>query len=72
MQYGWQTVNGQKYYLNSDTGAVTYGQAKINNAWYLFDHNDGHMLTGFQYIADQIRLATMTTTGQMRIWSQNN
>lgn len=35
--YGWLTVSGKKYYLNSSTGALQYGWFKVGNYTYYAD-----------------------------------
>ena len=47
---GWVEEDGEWYYMNEDTGAMTEESwVKVNNVWYAFD-DDGHMLTGWQEI----------------------
>ncbi|MFR0584498.1 GH25 family lysozyme [Limosilactobacillus mucosae] len=62
MQYGWQTINGKKYYFNVWTGAAYQGEYKIDGKWYYFG-SDGSMQTGF---------VTLTDTGDKRIVYYNS
>ncbi|MCF2623602.1 KxYKxGKxW signal peptide domain-containing protein [Ligilactobacillus salivarius] len=52
MQYGWQSINSNRYYFDTFNGAMATGQKNINGNWYMFD-NQGVMQTGFQKIASQ-------------------
>ena len=65
--YGWQTINGKKYYFNVWTGAAYQGEHKINDKWYYFG-NDGAMQTGFVTLTDtgDKRIVYYNTDGQMQ------
>ena len=52
MQYGWQSINSNRYYFDTFNGAMATGQKNINGNWYMFD-NQGVMQTGFQKITSQ-------------------
>ena len=67
MLYGWQTINGKKYYFNVWTGAAYQGEHKINDKWYYFG-NDGAMQTGFVTLTDtgDKRIVYYNTDGQMQ------
>lgn len=67
---GWVEEDGEWYYMNEDTGAMTEESwVKVNNVWYAFD-DDGHMLTGWQeidgkwyYLYESGEMATNATIG---------
>ena len=65
MQYGWQSINNNKYYFDNVSGAMTTGQKNINGSWYLFD-NQGVMQTGFQRIASQNKTVHYDSNGKMQ------
>lgn len=43
---GFQTENGQTYYIDPETGEKLKGLNYIDGDWYFFDEEDGHMITG--------------------------
>ena len=49
MLYGKQSVDGNGYYFNTKTGAVTTGEKKIDGKWYYFGE-DAVMQTGVQTV----------------------
>ncbi|MFT9269906.1 MAG: immunoglobulin-like domain-containing protein, partial [Liquorilactobacillus nagelii] len=54
MLYGWQTIQGKKYYFETSTGARTEGKASINGNEYNFD-KDGVLIVSaptFTGVAD--------------------
>ncbi|MCQ4116721.1 N-acetylmuramoyl-L-alanine amidase [Ligilactobacillus sp. MP3] len=65
MQYGWQSINNNKYYFDTFNGAMTTGQRNIDGSWYLFD-NQGVMQTGFQRIDYQNKTVHYDSNGKMQ------
>lgn len=39
MSYGWQTIDGKRYYFDTSTGTAYIGLKKINSKIYYFDKN---------------------------------
>lgn len=56
--------NNTVYYLAS-SGTKVYGQEKINDAWYLFDLENGAMKHGFQNVPGQNKVAYYDGQGKM-------
>ena len=70
MQYGWQVINGAKYYFATNNGDMARGgQKQIDNGWYLFN-NQGQVQTGFQTIKDQNKTVYYGTDGRMQYGQQ--
>lgn len=57
MRTGWQTIDGKKYYFETDKSSSTYGslvrgRGLIDDTEYWFDGKDGHLLTYWQKLYD--------------------
>ncbi len=49
-QKGWATIDGNRYYFDTNNGYATTGWKEINGKWYLFDSKSCAMLTGWQQV----------------------
>ena len=46
MAEGWQTINGKRYYLTPESGAMKQGWLQDGTSWYYLD-TTGAMQTGW-------------------------
>lgn len=63
-QYGWQTVEGKKYYISPETGERLAGIQNIEGKRYCFSPETGELLTGIQNIGGKV-YCFLPETGEM-------
>ena len=66
MQYGFQTIDSNRYYFHPGTGALSYNQKKIDGYYYYFDDETGIMVTGWKDIPAQNKRVYYNNAGRMQ------
>ena len=65
MLYGFQNIDGSRYYFDPYTGAMQKDQKKINGYYYFFDKETGVMITGWKDLPEQKKRVYYDSEGRM-------
>ncbi len=68
MLKGWQTIQGQRYYLDPVSGKMTKGWRTIGSYRYFFNPSDGRMLKGWQTIGGKRYYLNNSSGAAMTGW----